>query len=88
MWSSDRRFRGVRNPKFAQILTLEKNLEINGRANIKYGSWILLGEINGGILSQESGVRNVVKVVHQRFKFPKPKISMGCPIQQEAWCQI
>jgi hypothetical protein len=56
MWSLDRQFGGVQNMKVSQILALEQKPEIKGRANIKYGSWILLGEINGGILSWESGV--------------------------------
>jgi hypothetical protein len=50
MWSSDRQFAGVRNPKVAQRLAPEKKPEIKGQAKIKSGSWILLGEINVGRL--------------------------------------
>jgi hypothetical protein len=55
MWSSYRQFVGVRNPKVSQRLALEKNPEIKGQEKINSRPWILLGEINDGRLSWESG---------------------------------
>jgi hypothetical protein len=46
----------------------QSGLEIKSRAQINMGSWISLGEINGGKLSWESRVRNIFKSFSSRIR--------------------